>query len=61
MVTWNDIDIPFAKEAVDTLKEGDVVEAKHWLVAVERLENFFKSLELLKQKEIKVCRLLQKG
>lgn len=60
MTTWNDIDIALAKEAVSTLKEGDSAGFKRWLPAVEQMEDFFNKLELLKQKEIKVCRILQK-
>ena len=63
MTTWNDIDIKKARIAVASLKLGDIIfnnNPREWLEAVDRLEDFFNKLELLKQKEIKVCRILQK-
>lgn len=61
MVTWKDIDIKKAREVVDDLDDfSRMTIGVAPTGAMKFFEDFFNKLELLKQEEIKVCRILQK-
>lgn len=59
MITWNDIDIPKAQEAIQSLYSYELTHLEY-VAYKDYLDKFVNDLELLKQKEIKVCRILQK-
>jgi len=61
MVTWNDIDIKKAREIIDDLDDfSRMTVSIEPIGALKFFDDFFNKLELLKKKEIEVCRILQK-